>query len=800
MERELESFRINGKAEQEAIISKDKFRITVLTPSLIRFEYNEDGVFEDEITQRVINRKFTVPFFHCEEKNGMLRIETEQLRLCYDQKKPSAYGLKIRILQSAKVWHYGDESLQEAVRENLGGTARTLDGIDGGTDIGMGLMSQGGYAVFDDSDSLLIDSDGWIVKRKFQEKDLYFFGYGKRYKECLHDLYELTGKTPLLPRFAFGNWWSKYHRYDEKEYKELMLRFEAEHIPVSVAVIDMDWHLVEIDRKYGTGWTGYTWNRELFPDPPEFIEWLHQHGLKTTLNIHPADGVRPYEDQYCAMAAEMGKDPDSEQEVEFDMSDHSFIKAYFDQINHPYEEQGIDFWWIDWQQGTVSRMEGLDPLWMLNHYYYLDNARNGKRPIIFSRYAGIGSHRYPVGFSGDSIISWRSLDFQPYFTIRAANVGYTWWSHDIGGHMLGVRDDELTARWLQLGCFSPILRLHSNENDFNGKEPWKYNKIAEAVMKTALQTRYLLVPYLYTMNYLTHTAARPIVMPLYFEYPDSPEAYEIRNEFLFGTEMLVCPITTPCSPETLKAEFTAWLPAGDWFDMESGYHYCGGRKMKIYRTIEEMPVFVRAGGIIPMDNSKEYDNTLSNPGNLQIRIYAGADGRFEMKEDKGDQIDPAENMWATTTYEYTWSEKPKFVIHAAEGNTAVIPGKRTYELKFYGIEPADFEIKAGQDVIHAESSYDSYEHILTVALPELPVGIPVTVSFGSGRICENEKTEHAYHVLEKMQTSYIKKQEVYDILNKYGMTKVCLAPLYAIDGISNELAGVISEYIYSDLK
>lgn len=126
-------------------------------------------------------------------------------------------------------------------------------------------------------------------------------------------------------------------------------------------------------------------------------------------------------------------------------------------------------------QGTNTKIEGLDPLWMLNHFHYLDSGRDGKRPMTFSRYAGPGSHRYPVGFSGDTHITWDSLDFQPYFTNTASNIGYGWWSHDIGGHMMGYRDEELEVRWYQYGVFSPINRLHSSNSRFSGKEPWKFS-------------------------------------------------------------------------------------------------------------------------------------------------------------------------------------------------------------------------------------------------------------------------------------------------------------------------------------
>ncbi|ETS90442.1 glycoside hydrolase, family 31 domain protein, partial [Fusobacterium sp. CM21] len=225
----------------------------------------------------------------------------------------------------------------------------------------------------------------------------------------------------------------------------------------NVAVLDMDWHITEVDAKYGTGWTGYTWNRELFDDPKEFLEELHENNYKVTLNVHPADGIRAFEDVYPEFAEFMEIDVKNEDPILFDIADPKFREGYFKYVHHKLEADGVDFWWLDWQQGSNSGVKGLDPLWLLNHFHYIDAKKNGKRGLILSRYAGPGSHRYPVGFSGDTVISWESLDFQPYFTSTASNIGYGWWSHDIGGHMNGVRDDELFTRWVQFGVFSPIM-------------------------------------------------------------------------------------------------------------------------------------------------------------------------------------------------------------------------------------------------------------------------------------------------------------------------------------------------------
>ena len=236
--------------------------------------------------------------------------------------------------------------------------------------------------------------------------------------------------------------------------------------------------------------------------------------------MHPAEGVHAHEASYAAIAERMGIDPDSELPVDFDPTDPDFLEAYFEELHHPLEDEGVDFWWLDWQQGGVTRIAGLDPLWLLNHFHYLDSGRDGKRPLTFSRYAGIGSHRYPIGFSGDTHITWESLDFQPYFTATASNAGYGWWSHDIGGHFKGYRDDELATRWVQLGVFSPVNRLHSGLNPFNTKEPWRFPAAAEQVMTDFLRLRHQLLPYLATMNLRAHAEGEPIVQPMYYDHPE----------------------------------------------------------------------------------------------------------------------------------------------------------------------------------------------------------------------------------------------------------------------------------------
>jgi alpha-glucosidase (family GH31 glycosyl hydrolase) len=166
-------------------------------------------------------------------------------------------------------------------------------------------MSRAGWAMVDDSQSLVFNQQGWLEQRPpaktAEYRDLYFFGYGHDYLGCLADYGLVSGRAPLLPRYALGNWWSRYWAYRQDELRDLMLEFREHQVPLSVCIIDMDWHITQTGNA-SSGWTGYTWNRELWPDPEGFIAWLHEQGLRTAMNLHPADGVWPHEQQYAALA------------------------------------------------------------------------------------------------------------------------------------------------------------------------------------------------------------------------------------------------------------------------------------------------------------------------------------------------------------------------------------------------------------------------------------------------------------------------------------------------------------------
>ncbi|KAK1758917.1 glycoside hydrolase [Echria macrotheca] len=699
------SFPSNPVANPKAVVKGGAkgsyYRFTVLTPRLVRYEWSEDGGFEDRVSTVAFWRNFEVPSFTLIETTKSVEIKTDFFHLTYDRKKFSPEGLSVKV--GKDVWKYDGKSYGD-----LGGTTRTLDGADGRVGIAPGVLSRNkAYAVLDDSESMLFEN-GWIAIRRPGRKDGYVFAYDRDHKAAIKDFYRLSGKQPVLPRWTLGNWWSRYHAYSQEEYLDLMDRFKNHDVPLTVGVIDMDWHWVNIPPKYGSGWTGYSWNRELFPDPDGMMKELRSRGLKVALNDHPADGVRAFEDQYEEVANFLHHDTSKGAPIRFDCCDQRFLDAYFDVLKANLEKQGVDFWWIDWQQGERSRIPGVDPLWVLNHYHYLTSQRNVKitdKPITFSRYAGAGSHRYPIGFSGDTLITWASLQFQPEFTATASNIGYGWWSHDIGGHWGGTRSNELTARWVQFGCFSPILRLHSEKSQWNSKEPWKYEPETEEVMKKYLVLRHRLIPYLYTMNIRAAYDDEPLMQPMYWNHTDE-RAYTVPNQYYWGPDLIAAPITTPHSPTTLLAEVKTWLPEGKYVDLfHPGLVYDGDRYMYLHRPLAEIPVLAKEGTIVVLDGKTKFGNGVARPTDIEILLVVGADGHFELVEEPEngkDELSVQPPLSAFVRTPITWSQKqgkltigprwngdPKFfrnwtvklVGHTASNVAAAVGGEFQVEVK-----------------------------------------------------------------------------------------------------------------------
>jgi alpha-glucosidase len=708
----------NPVADPKAVVTVGQARFTVLTPELIRMEWAADGKFEDHASFVFLNRRLAVPKFEQKLAGHKLILKTSALTLTYapagdDRFTDGDLTIELTVDGKPVVWHPG---LTDT--ENLQGTTRTLDmalGAKTREPIEPGLVSRSGWAVVDDSTRPLFDSadfsfkEGekspwpWVMERPTSERpgtyqDLYFFGYGHDYRKALGDYVKVAGRIPLPPRFAFGAWWSRYWDYTDQELDELVHGFRENDVPLDVLVIDMGWHLSsdqltaagQVDQSgEGIGWSGYTWNKVLFPDPDQFLAKIHAEGLKTTLNLHPASGVQPWEKAYPEMAKAMGIDPATKKYVPFDITDKTFATNYMDLLHHPLERQGIDFWWLDYQQQQHTKMAGVMPTWWLNYVHFTDQQREGKRPLLFHRWGGLGNHRYQIGFSGDTISVWDSLAFQPWFTATAANVGYAYWSHDIGGHQPGDVAPELYTRWVQFGAFSPILRTHTTKNPGSERRVWAYPEPYSSVLRSTFQLRYALQPYLYTEARRTYDTGVAFVRPLYYDWPEAAEAYSSKGEYSFGEQMLVAPVTTPADQTSGLAMESIWLPEGEWIEWPTGKHLTGPASFERHFSIEQTPVYLRAGAIVPMQPPMRYTGEKPiDPLILNIwPLTPGTSSSYLVYEDSGVSVEYQHGVFARAPVKATQAGDTLTVeIEPVEGGYEKMPAKRGFELRL----PADW--------------------------------------------------------------------------------------------------------------
>ena len=723
-------------ADPEAVVTSGRARFTVLTPEMIRIQYSSTAKFEDRATFAVVNRRLPVPAYTIREEDGYLFIETEVLTLRYKKnsiisaqyQKPDNLSVTMKMGGHDVIWYPGKVDAL-----NLKGTKRTLDTASGDnqrTELENGIISRAGWAVIDESPSTRradgsttfafdgeVDGIAWLSEPVDPYAvDLYFMGYGHQYKKAIGDYISIAGRQPMPPLYALGYWYSKYQRYTQSDFMNLTNEMRQNDIPIDVMIMDMDWHL--------DGWTGWTWNRNLISNPEGLIRWMHQQGLKVSLNLHPADGVASHEEHFSEIRSDMGL-PAGVDRVPWQLHDSTFYRSLFSRIIRDRERQGVDFWWLDWQQNLTSRyVDGLGETFWCNHVFYNDMRlnRTDRRPLIFHRWGGLGSHRYPIGFSGDTYGTFGSLAFQPYFTATASNVCFGYWGHDLGGHLqLGDPNPELMLRWLQFGVFSPIFRTHGASQAGNERRIWKYENFPS--MLKCVHLRYQLMPYIYTAARQAYDTGISICRPLYYEWPEENEAYRSEQEYMFGDDILVSPVVT-ASERDGKAFHRTWLPQGQWYDVCRGMLVEGGQTIGQWYGQEEIPYFYRAGAVIPCN--PKLPNLKTRPDELHLIVVPGADGETSLYEDQGDTQDYMLGAYTTTVIrQQCIGGQILLDIMPRSGYFEGMPTERSYTVQVLDEDcPQSVSVN---DVDTDSWSYDDERHEVTVRIAATSCDQPVTV-------------------------------------------------------------------------
>ena len=724
----------NPKADAKAVVTSGNARFTVLTPQLIRMEWSADGQFEDRATLTFVNRETPVPEFKVRESKSKLTITTPALTLTYLKNgKFSDKNLKAVFTLNGKevVWTPGMENPQ-----NLLGTTRTLDGADGSKlkePMEQGILSRAGWSLIDDSQRHVLTPDGseweeWVEARpEGDRQDLYLFAYGHDYKQALADYALVAGRAPMPPKYTLGYWWSRYWQYSDNEFVDLVNKLKSMDVPIDVLIVDMDWHETWGLRKsnspkdeYGQriGWTGYTWQKELFPSPANFLKWTENEELKVALNLHPASGIQPYEAVYDDFTKEYGWS-EKGKSVPFKIDERKWAEAYFKTVLEPMERDGVDFWWLDWQQWKESKYTpGLSNTFWLNHTFFNHAERQnpGLRPFIYHRWGGLGSHRYPLAFSGDTYATWPMLAYLPYFTATASNVNYGWWGHDIGGHMFHktqkATNPELYTRWLQYGVFTPIFKTHSTKDPRIERCIWCFPDHM-FLMRDAIRLRYTLAPYIYNAARENYDTGVGMCRPMYYDYPESDKAYETSEQFMFGNDILATTITQPVDSITGLAPRTIWFPEGAWFDCATGSMYEGGRTEELHYTLAENPHYAKAGSIIPM-NPATVKNLQQPCDTLVLTFIPGGDGQLRHYEDDGMSQQYKTNYAVTTVSKKQEGNTVRVRISPREGSFAGASDSRSYELRFPAVFPPKSVKDNGKELAYSrfpkagEWTYDGY--------------------------------------------------------------------------------------------
>ena len=519
----------------------------------------------------------------------------------------------------------------------------------------------------------------------------------------------------MPPLYVLGYWYSKYQRYTAEEFMQIADDVKRNQIPMDVMIFDMDWHT--------EGWTGWTWDKSIIPDPEGLIDYMHRQGLKVALNLHPADGVDADEDYFQEVRQDMGLGEDAKV-VPWNLSDKRFYHSMFNRILRAREKQGVDFWWLDWQQNLTSKyVDGLGETFWCNHVFYNDMRlhRPDHRPLIFHRWGGLGSHRYPIGFSGDSFTTYGTLAWQPYFTATASNVCFGYWGHDLGGHQqTGPNDPEIYLRWMQYGVFTPIFRTHATNWPGIERRIWKYDNFP--LLLETVRLRYRLMPYIYNACRQAYDTGVSICRPLYYEWPEDNNAYLFEDEYMFGDDILVAPVVSPTGADG-RASRRTWLPEGRWYDVCRAKVVDGGQTLTDSYSLQETPYFLRAGAVIV--NNPPMLNLNERPDRLILQVVPGADGQGSLYEDENDTEGYKRGLFTTTAFTHQGSS---LTIEPRQGSFPGMPAERAWTVEFLGTDRPQAVSIDGRRLQNGQWTYDAGRRLTTVYVGSTPCSERINIT------------------------------------------------------------------------
>ena len=694
------------KANDGSIIQGNKFRFSILTPRLIRLEYSSNGVFNDYETMIVKNRQFEVPEWTKQEDDNILKIDTNYYTLTY-VKRASFNGRTIKAVckSNGEEWYYGQKEVK-----NFNSASVSLDNTTKMPELEKGLFSPTGIATIDDSNALCFDVERNLVafNKGKDYVDIYLFIYGKDFALCLKDYFTLTGYPKMIPRYALGNWWSKECDYKDFEVLAKIDRFKMHGIPLSVFLLDNGW--TRKDPKYAVN-TGFSFNENQFANPAEFIKNIHDKNVKFGLKINPQYGFYPFENYFQYITQYLPVNDKGY--VNFMPNDLKAVDVLFKVLTHPLESLGVDFFWNDYYDNDKRKM------YLMNYYLTLDVSRNNKRELVLSRNSTYGAHLFNVLYSGRNVINWETLKLLPFWTLNSANIGACFWSHDVAGSTGGIEDNDYYIRSIQYGVFSPILRFNTVRGRYFKREPWKWDVVTNTIASDYLKLRHRLIPYIYSECYRYHKNGRLLIQPFYYYNIKFYDDENYRNQYYFGSSFMISPIIKSMDPDMNRTIQRFYIPDGVWYDFKNGKRYLGNHKYIGFYSIDDYPIFVKQGSIIPMAGPDSY-MSFCNPHDLEIHVFPGQSNTYQLYEDDGETYDYLNGKYCITEIDYNYRKSNyTLIIRPIEGDLNSLLPTRDYKIVFRNTKKSDHVVVYENDKVLENIETDSTEENFIVYIKNI---------------------------------------------------------------------------------
>lgn len=591
------------------------------------------------------------------------------------------------------------------------------------------LVSTNGYGILVDTYAPLIFNDNEYGSYLYSQASLeldYYFIYGETLDEIVGGYRTLTGRASLLPKWSFGYIQSMERYETQQEILDTVMEYRKRNVPLDCIVLD--W------QSWGEGmWGQKTFDKTRFPDVRAMMDTLRENGVHFMLSIWP--NMSKKTPNYLQMKEKNCLLPQSEI---YNAFDEKARKLYWEQVNTGLFSQGVDAWWCDSSEPfTPEWNSSIKPEPDQNFLDFHNTAKNymdetvtcayplmhakaiyegqrsvteEKRVVNLTRSGYTGQQKYGVIlWSGDICAKWSTLKNQITAGLNFCVTGMPYWTLDIGaffvkpGHMwfwdgdyeegckdLGYR--ELYTRWYQYGAFLPVFRSHGTDTR---REIWNYGEKGDMFYDTIegfTRLRYKLLPYIYSLAAMVTLKDYTIMRLLAFDFPKDNKVYQVKDQFMFGSSLMVCPVTDPMyygvDSKLLKGTMKkreVYLPKGtDWYDFWTGEKLSGGQTIMADAPIEKIPLYVRAGAILPMTNAVNHTGEISGQP-IEIKIYGGADGSFTLYEDEGDNYNYEKGMYSTI--DITWNEELKrLTLHKKQGSYPNMPEEVVFLISGIGEE------------------------------------------------------------------------------------------------------------------